>query len=137
MERSLLTGAWLPQFGEFHVELGAFYVGLPNNLRVRATEPVGGRYHAEAHHGGVLGADFRYSALLSGDWTDPELSAHLQFRISDEGRYGMRVQAGLVALYRFMLEDRACAADPKVIAWRRARLGRERGLCGPGTWAFR
>jgi hypothetical protein len=110
MERSLLTGAWLPQFGEFHVE-GS------NTLRVRATWPVGGGFHAEAHHGGVLGADFRYSALLFGDWTNSGLSTHLWFRISDEGRYGVRIQGGLVVLYRFMLEDRACAPpDSNVIA---------------------
>ena len=91
MERSLLTGVWLPQFGQVDVR-------PPDRLQVRATSAVAGGFHAEAHHAGVLGADFRYSAVLEGDWADPGLSGHLQFRISDEGRYGVRVQAGTVQL---------------------------------------
>jgi hypothetical protein len=110
MVRSLLADAWLPQFGEVDVQ-------TPGVLSVRATSQVGSQFHAEAHYGGVLGSDFRYSALLSGDWTDRGLCADLQFWISDEGRYGVRVQNGTVMLYRFMLDERICArADHAIIA---------------------
>lgn len=109
MDRGLLTGAWLPQFGAVDVQ-------APDVVQVGATSPVGSVFHAEVHHGGVLGADFRYSAVLDGEWTRPDLSGHLQFRISDEGRYGVQVQAGLVTLYSFLLRERSCSDRPGVIA---------------------
>ena len=113
MRRSLLadtaSGAWLKQFGDFG------FSG-PDTIDVRSGVQVGDRFHAEAHHAGVLGADFAYSATLTADWTRPGLGAHLQFRISDEGRYGVRVEAGTIAFYRFMLDPRRCADDPTVIA---------------------
>ena len=73
-------------------------------------------YHAEAHHARVLGGDFIYSATITADWTRPDLNADLQFRISDEGRYGVRLKAGTVTVYRFMLEYRRCDPSPDVIA---------------------
>src|SRR5712664_1282486 len=109
MMRSLLADAWLPQFGEFDVQTSGV-------LSVRATSPVGSQFHAEAHYGGVLGSDFRYSALLTGDWTARGLFGDLQFWISDEGRYGVRIQGGTVMLYRFMYNERTCADDPAVIS---------------------
>jgi hypothetical protein len=113
MRRSLLNdatpGAWLRQFGEFDFS-------APNTIRVQSGSAVNGLFHAEAHYNRVLGADFAYSATITADWTQPDLGAHLQFRISDEGRYGVRLQAGTIALYRFMLEDRPCSDDPAVIA---------------------
>src|SRR5439155_423960 len=113
VRRSLLadtaSGAWLAQFGGFE------FSG-PNTIDVLSGVPVNGLFHAEAHHAGVLGADFTYSAAVTADWTQPGLSAHLQFRISDEGRYGVRLQEGTIAFYRFMLEDRGCDADPAIIA---------------------
>lgn len=109
MDLELLTRTWLPQFGAIDVQ-------APDIIDVGTTSPVGSQFHAEAHHGAVLGADFRYSALLEGDWTKPGLSGHLQFRISDEGRYGVRVQAGVVTLYSFVRRDRDCSDDPDVIA---------------------
>jgi len=113
MRRSLLhdatSGAWLPQFGGFEFSAS-------DTLKVQSGSAVNGLFHAEAHYDGVLGADFTYSATITADWTQPELSAHLQFRISDEGRYGVRLQAGAIALYRFMLEDRPCSNDAAVIA---------------------
>ena len=83
---------------------------------MRSGLDVGPMFHAEAHHEQVLGADFTYSAVISADWTRPGLSAHLQFRISDEGRYGIRLQGGTITFYRFMLEDRPCSNEPEVIA---------------------
>jgi hypothetical protein len=63
MEHSLLTGSWLRQFGEFDGSgMGPLTVG--------ATQPVDSLFHAEAHNDRVLGADFRYSAVLDGEWLD-------------------------------------------------------------------
>jgi len=108
VQRSLLNDAWLPQFGGFDF--------APGNIRVVSGSEVNGQFHAEAHHDRVLGADFTYSAMITADWTQSDLSAHLQFRISDEGRYGVRLQAGTIEFYRFMLKDRLCSDDPAVIA---------------------
>lgn len=113
MRRSLLhdatSGSWLKQFGEFGFP-------SPNTIEAQSGSPVNDLFHAEAHHDRVLGADFDYSATITADWSRPDLSAHLQFRISDEGRYGVRLQHGTIALYRFMLEDRPCSDDRAVIA---------------------
>jgi hypothetical protein len=106
---SVAVEGWLPQFGGISFPAG-------NTIAVNSGSPVGDRFHAEAHHRRVLGADFTYSATLIADWTQPELSVDLQFRISDEGRYGVRFQAGTVTLYRFMLEDRLCDNNPAAIA---------------------
>src|ERR1041384_7374396 len=99
MMRSLLADAWAPQFGQVDVQSSGV-------VSLSPTSPVDSRFHAEAHYFGVLGSDFRYSALFTGDWTDRKLCADLQFWISDEGRYGVRVQGGTVFLYRFMLNER-------------------------------
>ena len=113
MRRSLLhdatSGAWLAQFGRFEPS-------GPNTIDVLWGEPVNGLFHAEAHHAGVLGADFIYSAVITADWKQPGLRADLQFRISDEGRYGVRLREGTIAFYRFMLKDRECDPHPAVIA---------------------
>jgi hypothetical protein len=113
VRRSLLSstasGAWLAQFGWFD------FLG-PDTIDVVAGEPGDGFVHAEAHHARVLGADFTYSASVMADWTQPGLSADLQFRISDEGRYGVRPKEGTIAFYRFMLGRLECDADPAVIA---------------------
>ena len=113
MLRSLLASVavegWLPQFGGISFPAG-------NTIAVNSGERVGNQFHAEAHHRRVLGADFTYSATLIADWTQPELSVDLQFRISDEGRYGVRFKAGTVTLYTFMLEERPCDINPAAIA---------------------
>src|SRR5437870_11683583 len=113
MQRSLLAEVaaegWLPQFGGITFPCG-------NRIALNVGSPVGNLFHAEAHHTRVLGADFTYSAILVADWTQPELSVDLQFRISDEGRYGIRFKAGMVMLYRFMLKDRQCDNNPAAIA---------------------
>ena len=67
-------GAWLPQFGGFHVH-------GPNAIDVTWGEPVNGPFHAEAHYSRVLGADFSYSATIFANWGVNGLSADLQ--ISD------------------------------------------------------
>ena len=97
------AGVWLTQFGKFKV-------AGSNALEATCGSPVDGRFHTEAHHDGVLGGDFVYSARITADWNVEGVSADLQFRISDEGRYGVRLQAGRISLYRFMLPDRVC--DP-------------------------
>jgi hypothetical protein len=109
MVRALLADAWAPQFGQVDVQ-GSGVVSLSPTSRV------GSQFHAEAHYFGVLCSDFLYSAVLAGDWADRGLCADLQFWISDEGRYGVRVQNGRVSLYRFALVDRPCADDPAVIS---------------------
>lgn len=115
MQRSLLAEVaaegWLPQSD------GITFPG-GNRIALNFGSPVGNPsfFHAEAHHTRVLGADFTYSAILVADWAQPELSVDLQFRISDEGRYGVRFKAGAVTLYRFMLKDRPCDNNPDAIA---------------------
>ena len=54
--------------------------------------------YAEAQLNGVIGTDFEYSADLTAT---PDAEAHLQFRISDEGRYGVRLTATGIAFYEF------------------------------------
>jgi len=72
--------------------------------------PANGYFNAEAQHKGFVGADFTYSAQISVYPSDgPSAEAHLQFRISDEGRYGVRVLAGALTLYRFLREDEPCS----------------------------
>ena len=100
-------GRWLPQFGKMTVGSG--------DVHVTAGESVDGRVHAEAHREGFVGADFTYSANINPrDWSG--LSADLQFWISDEGRYGVRLQSGLISLYRFVRPSRRCSDDPDVFA---------------------
>jgi hypothetical protein len=103
------SGAWLPQFGGFDLL-------VPGTIIVQWGSAVGPLFHAEAHHDQVLGADFTYSATISADWTRPDLSAHLQFRISDEGRYGVCLQGERITLYRFTLEDCPCNDNAELIA---------------------
>ena len=72
--------------------------------------PVNGYFNAEAQHKGFVGADFTYSAQVSVDPNpNPSTEAHLQFRISDEGRYGVRVLQNTLTLYRFLREDEPCS----------------------------
>jgi hypothetical protein len=117
------AGVWLRQFGRI-TDGGA------KALVVTPDSPVGvgPLFHAEAHHTTVLGADFVYSARITADWQAPDLlAADLQFRMSDEGRYGVRVSGGRISLYRFMLPDLPCDRDPAVLApcplWPHMNLG--------------
>ena len=56
--------------------------------------------HAETQRPGVLGADFIYAANVQ---FGPGGDAHLQFRISDEGRYGVSVRESGFRVYRQLL----------------------------------
>ena len=92
---------------------GAF-AGDTSTVGVRSGDPVAtpanGYFNSEAQRKGFVGADFTYSALVSVDPNAaPVREAHLQFRISDEGRYGVRVLAGTLTLYRFLREDEPCS----------------------------
>ena len=64
--------------------------------------------HAEAQLYGVIGTDFTYAADLVVNAT---ADIHLQFRISDEGRYGVQVRPDAVVFYRFGRQDKACDAQ--------------------------
>ncbi len=75
------------------------------------TVPVAGLAHAEAQLLGVIGTDFDYSADVTVRLGE---DTHLQFRISDEGRYGVRLQTTMIEskikseieLYEFHLPPR-------------------------------
>lgn len=100
---------WTTRFGDF---------SSPGTWEVEAITGVAtaGGAHAETQLTAILGADFTFSADITlpqsaaRDATD----AHLQFRISDEGRYGVGIRHDRLRLYRFMLPERACSADPNV-----------------------
>jgi hypothetical protein len=86
-------------------------------VEVRWGAKVGARFfHAEAHHDGVLGGDFTYSATVTAEWMHRELCGDLQFRISDEGRYGVRLQHGKIMLYQLLLGRRRCNEKPADVA---------------------
>jgi hypothetical protein len=105
---------WLPQFGECDVS-------IPGAIKMTSGSPVGDRRHAEAHHAeahceGILGADFTYAAEVTADWANGT-EAHVQFRISDEGRYGVRVEKDRATLYRYAVPERNCDdRDPKIFS---------------------
>jgi hypothetical protein len=67
-------------------------------ILVAKGEPIGSASHAEAHRLAILGTDFEYSADVT---VNDRAEAHLQFRISDEGRYGVLVGRQRFAIYRF------------------------------------
>jgi hypothetical protein len=76
--------------------------------------------HNEAQRIGVIGADFTYAADIT---VTPVVEAHLQFRISDEGRYGAKiVKASFgddlyhLVFYAFLRDNKSCDDDPSVIA---------------------
>ena len=55
------------------------------------------KFRAEGQFPGVLAADFVYSAAVT---FQDKTEAHLQFRISNEGRYGVAIGADGVRVYR-------------------------------------
>lgn len=73
-----------------------------------------GKKHAEAQLKGLVGTDFTYSATITfGRGVD----VHLQFRISDEGRYGIRLGNEGITLYCFRRKDIRCdPTDPTIIS---------------------
>jgi hypothetical protein len=102
-------GAWAVNFGTWDPPQN-----LPSNGPVSAvsgvTAPSGA--HAEAQFSKVLGADFEYSATITMPLSlAVDLDVHLQFRISDEGRYGIGIKAGQLRLYKFVRAARPCNTD--------------------------
>lgn len=98
---TVASRSWIPQFPQFP----GISFPTDSSIQISSGTPVDpARFHAEAHHIRVLGTDFTYSATISAQWTD-DLAAHLQFRLSDEGRYGVRLQAGRVELYSVLRRD--------------------------------
>jgi hypothetical protein len=81
---------WNARFGAFAYSATA--------IEVDKGEPVGGAYHAEAQRLEILGTDLNYSADIT---VNDRADGHLQFRISDEGRYGVVVGMQRFAIYRF------------------------------------
>src|SRR5215203_2019608 len=70
--------------------------------------------HAEAQRIGVLGTDFTYSAQVT---VQSKVEAHLQFRISDQGRYGIRLRTDSLTFYCFRRKDRPCSKiKPSIVA---------------------
>jgi hypothetical protein len=57
--------------------------------------------HAETHLHGVIGADFTFAATISFGKGG---AAHLQFRITGDGRYGVRVEETGFTIYRQLRE---------------------------------
>ena len=63
-------------------------------------EPVGdGAEHAETHLFGVIGIDFTFGATVT---FEPGADAHLQFRISGDGRYGVSLRESGIRIYRLL-----------------------------------
>lgn len=61
--------------------------------------------HAEAQRGDFVGADFTYSADIT---VASNAEAHLQFRIADQGRYGLKLLPSGAVLYRLMRLPETC-----------------------------
>ena len=100
---------WTTRFGEFPSTGTA-------QAEAKTGEATSGGMHAETQLTAVLGADFVFSAdvTLPQSAARDATDAHLQFRISDEGRYGMGIRHDRLRLYRFVLPERACSSDPNV-----------------------
>jgi hypothetical protein len=118
-------GRWVQTFGAFDYPTAA----AASSVNAVAGVATAGGWHAETHFFGVLGADFEYSVDVTLPLFDPlfgnATDAHLQFGISDEGRYGVGVRRASgpdgvkrceFRLYRFLLPDRRCSDDPDVFA---------------------
>ena len=92
---------WAERFGSFTGDAE----NIHNLSGVATTGQDSSFWHAEAQRLGYMGADFTYSGDVS---VDPAAEAHLQFRISDRGRYGVRLRPGSLTLYRFLRLDKPC-----------------------------
>ena len=69
--------------------------------------------HAEAQLLGVVAADFTYAATIR---VGPGAAADLQFRISDRGRLGVRLEPQLLTLYQMRRADRRCGPNSQIVA---------------------
>jgi hypothetical protein len=80
---------WANRFGVFGGDEKNIFCAGGEITHDSSGNIIQGIKHAEAQLTGLLGADFSYSATITlGNGAD----AHLQFRISDEGRYGIRLR---------------------------------------------
>jgi len=79
----------------------------------------GGRFHAEGQFPGVMAADFVFTAdvQIAEETTPMRLGteAHLQFRISNEGRYGLAIRSTGVYLYKQVRRRNLVIDDPHVL----------------------
>ena len=92
---------WVNRFGTF--------VTTGGTTRAAGAAPVDQQFHAEAQRSAIVAADFEYEARITmAEGVEP----HLQCRISDEGRYGVRLQANALTFYRFSAAPRPCAIPP-------------------------
>lgn len=72
------------------------------------TAPVGEFRHAEAQLAGFLGTDFDYSADMD---VRAGVEMHLQFRVSGEGRYGVRLRQSGISLYEVHLQPKGACSN--------------------------
>jgi len=64
-----------------------------------------GKIHAEAQIYGELGTDFEYSTDVV---VASSVDMDLQFRISDEGRFGVQLRPDSIVFYRLLRADIPC-----------------------------
>ena len=87
-----------------------------DGLRGQATAKIGtaendpARFHAEGQFPGVMAADFVFSADVTFD--RDTTAAHLEFRLSNEGRYGVAISAGGVDVYKKLRRANPIIDDP-------------------------
>jgi hypothetical protein len=81
----------------WRTRIGTF-TGNGSEIKVQAGESINGVVHAEAHRLAIIGTDFEYSADVT---VRDNAEAHLQFRISDDGRYGVLLGTQRLVIYRF------------------------------------
>jgi hypothetical protein len=95
----LFSGRWLDASGQptWRTRIGTF-TGNGSEIKVQAGESINGVVHAEAHRLAIIGTDFEYSADVT---VRDNAEAHLQFRISDDGRYGVLLGTQRLVIYRF------------------------------------
>jgi hypothetical protein len=112
---TLFSGGYLDASGGpiWRVRNGAFAGDnariWPSSAEINLGSAVG---LAEAQLAGVIGTDFDYSANVT---VKPLVESHLQFRIADEGRYGVKVTTSDLTFYEIKLLPKAlpCSNDPK------------------------
>ena len=91
---------WGERFGTFGGN-GTTLLALTGATVISHTENI----HAEAQVYGLLGTDFTFSAEMI---VAPARDMDLQFRISDEGRYGVQLRTDSIVLYRLARDDIPC-----------------------------
>ena len=74
----------------------------------------GGRFHTEGQFPGVMAADFIFTADVQ--IADVRTEAHLHFRISNEGRYGVAIGSGGAYVYKQVRRRNLVINDPTASA---------------------